>query len=215
MDKLTNWRRDSAEGLSAATIERLRVYEDLLRKWQPKINLVSESTLADVWNRHFLDSFQLLALAGAWTRWVDLGSGAGFPGMVVAIANADPRRKVHLIEADKRKVAFLREVSRETKAPVEIHCGRVEAMLPGLCHRERFDIVSARGLAPLVDLFRLAAPALKSGALGMFLKGKDFATELTNLGALSNFECSVVVSQSDPCARVVLLRWNEPTVIRI
>lgn len=215
MDNLTDWRRDLAEGLPAATVERLRVYEDLLRKWQRKINLVSESTLADIWSRHFLDSYQLLGLAGAWTRWVDLGSGGGFPGLVVAIANADPSRKVHLIEADKRKVAFLREVSRETGAPVEIHSGRVEVVLPELCNQERFDIVSARALAPLADLVRLAAPALKSGASGVFLKGKDFAAELTNLGAIANSEYSVVESQSDPCARVILLRWNKPTVVRI
>jgi 16S rRNA (guanine527-N7)-methyltransferase len=212
---LTEWRRDFAEGLPAATKERLRVYEDLLRKWQRKINLVSDTTLSSIWTRHFRDSYQLLGIVGPWARWVDLGSGGGFPGLVVAIVNRDPRRKVHLIEADKRKVAFLREVSRETSAPVTIHSGRIEALLPELCDRERFDIVSARGLAPLTDLIHLAAPALNCGALGVFLKGKDFANELTNLPALSNFQCSVAESQSDHRARIILLRRNEPTSVRI
>jgi 16S rRNA (guanine527-N7)-methyltransferase len=215
MNKLTERRGDFAEGLRPATIERLKVYEDLLRKWQRKINLVSESTIANIWNRHFRDSHQLLNVAGAWTRWVDLGSGGGFPGLVVAIANADPDRSVHLIEADKRKVAFLREVSRETGTAVEIHSGRIEAVLPDLCERQQFDIVSARGLAPMADLVRLAAPALKSGALGVFLKGKDFAGELTYFHALSNFESCVAESQSDPCARIILLRWNEATSARV
>ena len=212
---MTEWRRDFAEGLTPATIERLKVYEDLLQKWQRKINLVSESTLANIWNRHFRDSYQLLDVAGSWARWVDLGSGGGFPGLVVAIANADTDRSVHLIEADKRKVAFLREVSRETRTAVEIHTGRIEAILPGLCERQQFDIVSARGLAPIADLVRLAAPALKSGALGAFLKGKDFAGELTYLHSLSNFESRAVESQSDPSARIILLRWNEPTSARV
>ena len=212
---MTEWRRDFAEGLPAATMERLKVYEDLLRKWQKKINLVSESSLANIWHRHFLDSYQLFGLAGAWTRWVDLGSGGGFPGLVVGIASADPARKVHLIEADKRKVAFLREVSRETRTAVEIHCGRIELVLPELCNEMQFDIVSARGLAPLSDLAHLAEAAMKAGALGMFLKGKDFASELTNADALSNYECGVVESQSDPCARIILLRWNEPTSVRV
>ena len=212
---MTEWRRDFAEGLTPATIERLKVYEDLLQKWQRKINLVSESTLANIWNRHFRDSYQLLDVVGSWARWVDLGSGGGFPGLVVALANADTDRSVHLIEADKRKVAFLREVSRETRTAVEIHTGRIEAILPGLCERQQFDIVSARGLAPIADLVRLAAPALKSGALGAFLKGKDFAGELTYLHSLSSFDSRVVESQSEPNARIILLRWNEPTSARV
>ncbi len=208
-------RGDFSDELPPATLERLKIYEYLLRKWQPKINLVSESTLADIWNRHFRDSYQLFNIVGSWARWVDLGSGGGFPGLVVAIANADPDRSVHLIEADKRKVAFLREVSRETKTAVEIHSGRIEAVLPSLCDRQKFDIVSARGLAPLADLVRLAAPALKSGALGVFLKGKDFASELTNLHALSNFDNCVAQSRSDPCARIILLRWNQSSSPRV
>ncbi|MGO8737957.1 16S rRNA (guanine(527)-N(7))-methyltransferase RsmG [Rhodoblastus sp.] len=209
MIELTESRNDPMASLPAATIERLRIYEELLCKWQRKINLVSESSLSDIWARHFLDSYQLLNFAGIWTQWVDLGSGGGFPGLVIGIASDSPNHMVHLIEADKRKAAFLREVSRETGARIEIHVGRIERVLPELCRKTKFDVVSARALAPLEDLARLAAPALTTGALGMFLKGKDFASELTNSPTLSNFDLTLVGSQSDPTARIILLRWRD------
>jgi 16S rRNA (guanine527-N7)-methyltransferase len=207
---LNDWRRGAAVDLTDNAIERLIVYEDLLRKWQQRINLVSDSSLPDIWNRHFRDSHQLLGYAETWTHWVDLGSGAGFPGMVIALTNSNPDRRIHLIESDKRKAAFLREVSRETSVPVEIHSGRIEATLPQLCSEIDFNIVSARGLAPMPHLTRLAMPALQSGALGLFLKGKDLANELTNFDRLSNFNLSVIESQSDRCAKIVLLRWRQP-----
>ena len=210
ISKLNEWRRGTADGLSDSVIERLAVYEDLLRKWQRKINLVSDSSVTDIWNRHFRDSHQLLSYAGTWVHWADLGSGAGFPGMVIALTNNDPGRQVHLIESDKRKAAFLREVSRETFTDAEIHVGRVEAILPALCNQIHFDIVSARGLAPMSGLIRLAMPALQAGALGVFLKGKDLANELTDLPLLSNFVHNAVESQSDPRAKIVLLRRSAP-----
>lgn len=207
---MNEWRRGIADSLPANAIQRLTVYEDLLRKWQRKINLVSDSSLDDIWNRHFRDSHQLLRHAGIWSHWVDLGSGAGFPGMVIALTNSDPGRQVHLIESDKRKAAFLREVSRETSVAATIHMGRIEVILPALCDEIHFNVVSARGLAPMNGLIRLAMPALQKGALGIFLKGKDLANELTNFDLLSNFAYSVIESQSDPRAKLVLLRWREP-----
>src|SRR5580692_3450923 len=110
---------------------RLAVFADLLLKWQKVINLVSAATLPQLWTRHFVDSLQVQAVAPEVRLWVDLGSGAGFPGLVTAIALADvPGAQVHLIDSDQRKCAFLREVSRETGAPAVVHTGRIEDIAP-------------------------------------------------------------------------------------
>nr|WP_252393703.1 16S rRNA (guanine(527)-N(7))-methyltransferase RsmG [Candidatus Rhodoblastus alkanivorans] len=193
--------------MPADVVERLSVYEVLLRKWQKKINLVSGGTLNDTWERHFRDSYQLIRLAGDWSHWVDLGSGAGFPGLVIGIVNPVPARKIYLIEADKRKAAFLQEVSRETMTAVEIHVGRIEGVLSEICRQTKFDVVSARGLAPMNRLVRLAEPALRGGALGLFLKGKALGNELTDLGAFTSFHYEIVASQCDPAGKIVALRW--------
>lgn len=186
---------------------RLDIYNSLLLRWQPKINLISNSTTANIWERHFLDSLQLLGWSGgSWLNWVDIGSGGGFPGMVVAIMAPDPRCIVHLIEADKRKSAFLAEVSRETGAPVEIHVDRIERALPPLAEIVKFDIVSARALAPLSELVELSWPVLQKGACGLFLKGREAVFELTNLTASSNLSIKLVPSATDPGAKIVVLR---------
>ena len=158
--------------LKADCLQRLMVYAELLEKWQKRINLVGPSTLADLWVRHFANSLQLLQHAGPWRNWADLGSGAGFPGMVVALASDDHAKTVHLIESDKRKASFLREVSRETRARVEIHADRIERVLPVLSSENQIDVVSARALAPLETLIAISRPALEKGAVGLFLKGK-------------------------------------------
>jgi 16S rRNA (guanine527-N7)-methyltransferase len=185
---------------------RLDIYKSLLLRWQRKINLISNTTTAKIWERHFLDSLQLLAWSGAWLNWVDLGSGGGFPGMVVAIMAPDPRCTVHLIEVDKRKSAFLAEVSRETGAPVEIHVDRIERALPPLAKMVKFDAVSARALAPLSELVELSWPVLQKGACGLFLKGREAVFELTNLAAGSNLSIKLVPSATDPGAKIVVLR---------
>ncbi len=122
---------------------RLRIYADLLVRWQPTINLVAPSTLPDLWSRHIADSLQTQAAVPNARRWVDLGSGGGFPGLVTAIALADrPEASVQLVESDKRKCAFLRTVSRETGACATIHAVRIEAFVP--LHGDPVDAVSAR-----------------------------------------------------------------------
>lgn len=162
-----------ATGVSRETLERLAVYETLLKKWQKTINLVGPRTLDDAWGRHFLDSAQLHPLLPESAKvLVDLGSGAGFPGLVLAIMGVP---EVHLIESDVRKCAFLREAARATGAPVTVHTKRIEAV-QGL----RADVVTARALAPLTDLLNWAAPFLGEQGVALFLKGQNVEDELTD-----------------------------------
>ena len=145
----------------------LEIYASLLRRWQPKINLVSSATLDEVWLRHFADSAQVLAAAPHIGSWADLGSGAGFPGLVTALLlKSAPGAVVHLIESDQRKAGFLRAVSRETGAPTVIHAARIEGALPSLAGE--VGGVSARALAPLPRLVELAEALLKKAPLGCF-----------------------------------------------
>lgn len=192
-----------AFGVSRETLERLQVYERLLRQWQKGTNLVSPATLDEIWHRHFADSAQLLALAGGWRRWVDLGSGAGFPGLVVAICapNREDRR-VHLVESNARKCAFAREVVRETGCSVEIHDSRIES-LTGDARLTGADIVSARALAPLDRLFAMASPFFGAATTGLFLKGRQAERELEQCAGHWDFEARLHPSLTDPGAGIV------------
>ncbi|MEL6373444.1 MAG: 16S rRNA (guanine(527)-N(7))-methyltransferase RsmG [Pseudomonadota bacterium] len=176
--------------VSRETLDRLRCYADLLQTWQRTINLVARSTLDDIWHRHMADSAQLFACAQAipsgpaGNLWIDLGSGAGFPGLVLAIMHEHSasgsqimRSHVVLIESDQRKCAFLREVARQTSTPVEIINSRIEdvathASLPPAA------VVSARALAPLPNLLSYAAPLLASEGRCLFLKGRNAQDEV-------------------------------------
>ncbi len=134
--------------VSRETEERLALFVDLLARWRRATNLISETTFASVWTRHIADSAQLLALAPGATRWVDMGSGAGFPGLVIAIQLASvPDAVVHCIESDQRKCAFLREAARAAGAPAQIHASQVESVDPGKLGP--VDAVTARAFAPL------------------------------------------------------------------
>jgi 16S rRNA (guanine527-N7)-methyltransferase len=175
----------------------LRDYGDCLRKWQRAVNLVASATLPDVWRRHFLDSVQLWPyLPPSARRVVDLGSGAGFPGLVLAILGAPD---VQLIESDARKAAFLQEVARITATPVTIHRDRVESVPP-----LGADVVTARGCAPLPRLLELAAPHLAPGGVCLFLKGRNVNAELTEALKKWNMRIDRFASRSDP--RGVILR---------
>lgn len=191
--------------LSPEALQRLRIYEVLLRKWQKVLNLVSRGTLEDLWVRHFADSLQVSEALPRARRWLDLGSGAGFPGLITAIRYADEAGTcVHLIEADRRKCAFLREVSRETKAPAIIHCGRIEEIVPSLT--EPIEAVSARALAPLDTLIRYAGPVLERGAVGVFPKGKHAGAELTGALTAGKYLITTVPSHTDPLSQLVIVR---------
>jgi 16S rRNA (guanine527-N7)-methyltransferase len=142
------------------------------------MNLVASSTLPVLWSRHFADSAQLSALAPEARLWLDLGSGAGFPGMVVAILEAGrPDFRMHLVESTKKKCAFLAEVARETEAAVDIHAMRIEDLAES-AQRLKPDVVSARALAPLPRLLELAGPFFGPGTRGLFLKGREAEAEI-------------------------------------
>jgi 16S rRNA (guanine527-N7)-methyltransferase len=190
--------------LPPETEQRLQIYADLLAKWQRTINLVAVSTLPNLWMRHFADSLQVQAAAPDARLWVDLGSGAGFPGLVTAIRLAgDPHAKIHLIESDRRKCAFLREVSRETAAPIVIHPGRIEVVAAEI--NEPIDAISARALAPLPKLLRYAEKFLDQGAIGVFLKGQDVERELTDSGISSRYRIILRESVTSPSGRLVIV----------
>lgn len=206
---------EKAFGVSRETIERLAIYEQLLVKWQRTINLVAPKTLGDVWGRHFADSAQLLALAPARRplHWVDLGSGAGFPGLVAGIllAESGPGR-LTLVESDTRKGAFLREVARATRISarltVDIVAGRIES--PANQTRVGIaDVVSARALAPLSKLLGLAAGYMGTQSIGLFLKGRELAQEIAEAQKEFAFAFDVVPSRTDPTGQVLLVRGVE------
>lgn len=166
--------------VSRESLERLRTYVDHLETWQTKINLVAPSALPEIWTRHIADGLQLIRLIPENARTiVDIGSGSGVPGIVLAIALAErPDLRVHLIESNGKKAAFLREAVRQTGAAAKVHAVRVERLYDdrAISHA---DVVTARAVAPLPKLLELAAPLFKNGAIGLFCKGQDVDTELT------------------------------------
>ncbi|MFG1227917.1 16S rRNA (guanine(527)-N(7))-methyltransferase RsmG [Xanthobacter wiegelii] len=192
--------------VSRETFRRLGLIVELLRKWQKTINLVAPATLSEVWSRHIADSLQLINhVAADSIRWVDLGSGGGFPGLVVAAALSErPGADVHLVESDTRKSAFLREVARVAELPVTVHAQRIEQVAQMLAPGT--EVVSARALAPLPKLLELAEPFLTAGALGVFPKGRDAERELTEARKGWTLDCDLRASVSDREARVLLVR---------
>jgi 16S rRNA (guanine527-N7)-methyltransferase len=197
-------------GVSRETIDKLSTYEALLRQWQKTINLVAPSTLDTIWSRHFADSAQLLALAPPDARrWLDLGSGAGFPGLVLAVMLADrPDAKVTLIESDTRKAAFLGEVARRTGAPVDIRPERIEKVATQ-SKLGPVDVITARALAPLPRLLELAAPAFSDHTVGLFLKGREAETEVDAARERWTFAGELQPSVTDVSGRIVVVRALE------
>jgi 16S rRNA (guanine527-N7)-methyltransferase len=187
---------------TAACLDR---FVELLVQWQSKTNLVAKSTIPTIWTRHIADSLQLLDLAPEAKCWVDLGSGGGFPGIVVACALADrPDVKVYLVESNAKKAAFLREVARALKVPAQLDAVRIEDFVKNF--KGRADVVSARALAPLQDLLKLAQPLLKTGAKGLFPKGQDLDAELTEASKCWTIDFELVPSKTNSQARIVVVR---------
>jgi 16S rRNA (guanine527-N7)-methyltransferase len=189
---------------SSLAAERLQMFVALLTKWNAAINLVSPASLAQVWTRHVADSAQVLTYAGAGPqKWLDLGVGAGFPGVVVALMTADQPDPVQmiLIESDQRKAAFLSTVSRETGVPMDIHAERIENVTP-----QRADVVSARALAPLSKLCEFADRHLAPGGMALFLKGGHYETEIAEARKAWAFDLETHSSTTDPAGAILKLK---------
>ncbi|MGY3486136.1 16S rRNA (guanine527-N7)-methyltransferase [Bradyrhizobium sp. USDA 4011] len=173
--------------VSRETEVRLDRYVALLLEWQAKTNLVAPSTLANLWTRHVSDSLQLLSLAPSAKSWVDLGSGGGFPGVVLACALAEtPGARIHLVERIAKKAAFLREAIRVTASPGTVHLADIGDTVDRIAGP--IDCVTARALAPLHQLIGFAEPWVKKGAKALFLKGQDVEAELTEATKYWNIE---------------------------
>ena len=207
-------------------VARLECYGALLRQWQRAVNLVAASTLDDIWHRHFADSAQLLALVRNERSLVDLGSGAGFPGLVLAILWADIAvtsrtkakaaseqgaglRRVRLVESNARKCAFLAEVVARTgigaRIAVDILSTRGEAAATQATLRGA-EVISARAVAPLARLLGLAAPLFSPGTVGVFLKGRDAAAELEIAQQMWNFQVELLPSRTEADGHIVVIR---------
>lgn len=183
--------------VSRETAEKLKLYADLLVKWQSKINLVGPATIPDLWRRHFLDSAQMAKHLPDGPI-LDLGSGAGFPGLVLAVMGKGP---VHLVESDARKCAFLREAARITGAQAVIHNQRIESLKP-------FPVVAvtARALASLEKLLSMAENFLSTETQCLFLKGRNCEDELTEAGKEWIMQVDRLPSLSDPSGIILHLR---------
>jgi len=174
------------ENVSRETLDRLTAFVALVEKWQGATNLIAPGTLPDIWRRHIADSAQLVPLFSDARVWLDLGSGAGFPGLVVAIIAAEQGGHVHLVESDTRKAAFLRQAVRSTAAPATVHQGRIEAVLADW--RTDIDLVTARALAPLPRLLDLVAPVVPLGVHAAFLKGREYRREIAEASKSWEFD---------------------------
>jgi 16S rRNA (guanine527-N7)-methyltransferase len=187
--------------VSRETIEKLEIYASLLRKWNKTINLVSPGTVDTLWVRHFADSAQLLSLAPQNMRkWADLGSGAGFPGAVIAVLteSSHPDLTVTLIESDQRKAAFLRTVARETQTSFTVLAERCESVA-----RLEADVISARALAPLDVLLGYVSRHIARTGTALLSKGASAASEIELAGKTWSFTCESIPSMTDTDAAIL------------
>lgn len=203
--------------VSRETVGRLATYEAMLRRWQKTINLVAPSTLNHIWHRHFADSAQIYGVARRMAeagetgreRWLDIGSGAGFPGLVIAILAAERGGTHHtLIEGDSRKAAFLREVARETGVVVDILATRIE-IPANRAKVGEINFLTARALAPLPRLIELAYPYFSPHTTGLFLKGREAAAEVEEASRDWTYAYELKPSVTDKEGRVLVLQSLE------
>lgn len=195
--------------VSRETEKRLDIYVELLLRWQQTTNLISPATIPQLWTRHIADSLQLVDLAPGAKTWVDLGSGGGFPAIPIACVLAGtPGAMVHLVESNGKKAAFLREVIRATGVPAQVHAERIEKFVSSAVNT--VDAVSARALAPLKTLCDQAFPLIEQGAIGLFLKGLDVESELTEASKYWTLEAIKVPSKTSPDGCVVIVRNLKP-----
>ncbi|MDD3289054.1 MAG: 16S rRNA (guanine(527)-N(7))-methyltransferase RsmG [Alphaproteobacteria bacterium] len=201
MDKENNGRDlffDFFKGVPRGTQEKLDRYANMLREWNEKFNLVAASTLPDLWNRHFLDSAQLLKFLKNGKTIADLGSGAGFPGLVISIMSDC---EVHLVESVGKKANFLRAVVNELDLSAVVHQDRAESLV-GF----RADIITARALKALPELLGLVKPLMKHDSFCLFLKGQNVDAELTEATKCWKFEHEKFESISDRSGSVLIVK---------
>jgi 16S rRNA (guanine527-N7)-methyltransferase len=197
--------------VSRETFERLVAFEALFQKWARRINLSAPSTLSDVWSRHILDSAQLLRIAPEAQRWLDLGSGGGFPGLVMAILLAErPATHVDLVESNRKKAAFLQSVIGQFGLPARVHALRIDDVPASVGTP---DVVTARALAPLPSLLGLAEPWLSAGATGLFHKGRDYRAEIEESAHQWRFDLLEHRSMIDPQSVILEIRDLTPKIV--
>jgi len=188
-----------------AVERRLDAFVGLLERWNGSTNLVAPSTLPNVWSRHILDSAQLLDVEPQARRWLDIGAGAGFPGMTLAILLSEtPGAEVHCVDSDRRKCAFLSRVAAETGAPARIHPSRVETLSPAQI--PDVDVVTARGFGSLSLLMKVARPWLETGARALFPRGAGWAEEIAATPDLAGWDVETRPSRTHAQARLVAVR---------
>ncbi len=190
-----------ALGASAAQMADLEAFRALLAQWNETMNLVGPSALAEFWPRHVYDSAQLLALAPEARIWADVGAGAGFPGVVLAILlKGAPGARVHLVESMAKRCRFLQTVVDALALPAQVHNARAEDL------RLKVDVVCARACAPLTRLLSYTQPYLAAGATGLFLKGQDVVSELTEAAKYWKFEAHLAASLSHTEGRILQVK---------
>ncbi len=190
------------EDVSRETLQKLETFAELVRKWNPKINLVSKSSLDDLWDRHILDSVQVFRLVEQGGNWVDIGSGGGFPGIVIAILNQEEQRfRVRLVESDQRKCAFLRTAIRELGLTATVDNERIEN-----AQYLEADILSARALSDLSQLLAYAEMHLKPGGVAIFPKGQNWQQEVEETQHLWSYQFEAVTSKTNSAAAVLMIK---------
>lgn len=191
----------AATGATEAQMADLRAFLVLLTEWNEKMNLVGPSALAEFWPRHAWDSAQLLLREPEALTWADLGAGAGFPGLILAILlKGRPGAQVHLVESMAKRCRFLSEAVKTLDLPATVHNRRAEEL------KLKVDVVTARAIAPMTRLLGYAQPFLKQGAKGVFLKGQDVEAELTEAAKSWKFKADLAPSLSSSAGRIVEIK---------
>lgn len=189
--------------VSRETFERLQVFEAVIRKWNPSINLVSRNSMAELWERHIVDSVQVFRATEPKGHWVDLGSGGGFPGLIISILAHEeaPDLNVTLVESDQRKSAFLRNAARECGVKCKVISKRIEQAEP-----QNADILSARALADLSLLLEFADRHLSPGGVALFPKGVSWKKELEQARNKWSFDAEAITSLTEPDAAILKIK---------
>ncbi len=194
--------------VSRETFERLELFVDRLQTWQKKTNLIAPSTMDEIWTRHVSDSIQCLAIKPDASRWVDIGSGGGFPGLVIAAVLVEQEdASITLVESNQKKCAFLRQVIRQMGSEARVVSSRIEVAARDI---ETPQVVTARALAELPLLLELSAPWLSDGAVGLFHKGREYRQEVAKCNGTWSFDLVEHESRVSPDSVLLEVRNLKP-----